>query len=189
MSIVDVYHVGAEDDILATLQHGSGLKWSTASDDWLGPGIYFWEDPSWAEWWYVERWAERSDTRSGSILAAKIETELLLDLGNRNDSKTFQEEAQLAISSIQRRRSPPQNDPANLGFSLDCAVAKCVQVALQGSGKSGLRMPFFLGPSITIDGNFYADQHLQICLWNVEILQDVRQLPSQPDRLSLADFV
>ena len=189
MSIVDVYHVGAQEDILATLQHGSGLKWSTEADDWLGHGIYFWEDPSWAEWWYVERWVERSDTRSGSILAAKIETGLLLDLGNRNDSKTFQEEANLALLSIQRWGRPPQNDPANLGFSLDCAVANSVQTALQGSGKYGMRMPFFLGPSITKDGNFYANQHLQICLWNVEILQDARQLPAQPDRLSLADFV
>lgn len=79
MSIVDVYHVGAQQDILATLQHGSGLKWSTETDD--------------------------------------------------------------------------------------------------------------LGPSIPKDGNFYANQHLQICLWNAEVLQDARQLPSQPDRLILADFV
>jgi hypothetical protein len=189
MSIVDVYHVGAQEDILASLQHGSGLKWSTETEDWLGHGIYFWEDPSWAEWWYVERWVEHSDTRPGSILAAKIETELLLDLGNRNDSETFQEEAHLAMLSIQRRGRPPRNDPARLGFALDCAVANSVQVALQGSGKYGLRMPFFLGPSITKDGNFYANQHLQICLWNAEILQDARQLPSQPDRLSFADFV
>lgn len=189
MSIVNVYHVGSQENILATIRHGSGLKWSMEANDWLGNGIYFWEDPSWAEWWYAKRWIERGDRGPGSILEAKIETELLLDLGNRNDSETFREEAQLAMSTIQKRRSAPKNDPEKLGFCLDCEVANTVQVALQGAGKYGLRMPFFLGPSITNGGNFYAGQHLQICLWNAEILQDARQLPSQPDRLSLADFV
>lgn len=145
MSIVNVYHVGSQENILATIRHGSGLKWSMEANDWLGNGIYFWEDPSWAEWWYAKRWIERGDRGPGSILEAKIETELLLDLGNRNDSETFREEAQLAMSTIQKRRSAPKMIQKNLASALIAKSQTLYRWLCRALASMACACHFFLG--------------------------------------------
>ena len=184
MTIIDVYHVGALADVVAAVKTGFGLRWSTEMHDWLGHGIYFWEDISWAEWWQAERWHESKGVGPGAILAASINTDLLLDLGSRSDAGYFREEASINLEAIQKRKNRPVNDRENQLFHLDCEVANSVQKRLADAGKHGLRMPFYLGQSLTSGGNFFADQHLQVCLWNTESLQDLRYV-SQPDRLTL----
>jgi len=185
MTVIDVYHIGAISDIEFMVETGNGLKWSKGVHDWLGGGIYFWEDLSWAEWWQSERWPESIDVQAGAILAASLSTEYLLDLGNRHDAKTFRHEAKKALSNIQGRKSGiPKNDRSNQIYALDCAIANSVKEEIQGYGKHGLRMPFHLGESLSENGNFYADQHIQICLWNPDILENVRLLPWNPDALS-----
>jgi hypothetical protein len=143
MTRIDIYHVGALGDILTTVKTGFGLRWSTEMHDWLGHGIYFWEDISWAEWWQAERWHESKGVGPGAILAASIDTDLLLDLGSRSDAGYFLEEASIAIETIQNRRSPPVNDKKNQLFYLDCAVVNAVQRSLEAAGKHGLRKAFF----------------------------------------------
>ncbi|MFM7548693.1 MAG: hypothetical protein ACKO8I_07420 [Cyanobacteriota bacterium] len=174
--------MGALEDVLTTVAAGSGIRWSTEMHDWLGHGIYFWEDISWAEWWQAERWHMSQGVRSGAILAASIDADLLLDLSSRSDADFFREEASVALEAIQRRKNHPVNDNKNQLFYLDCAVVNSIQRSLADSGKQGLRMPFHLETSLTEDGNFFAGQHLQVCLWNIEALQDVIHI-SQPDRL------
>ena len=182
MTRISIYHVGARKDVLDTVATGSGIKWSTEMHDWLGHGIYFWEDIGWAEWWQAERWHASKGVGPGAILAASIDADLLLDLSRRSDADYFREEASIALEGIQRRRNQPVNDNKNQLFCLDCAVVNSIQRSLVDSGKHGLRMPFYLGPSFTEDGNFFVGQHLQVCLWNIEELQDVAYIP-QPDRL------
>ena len=184
MTKIDVYHVGALADVEATVQTGYGIRWSTANHDWLGHGIYFWEDISWAEWWQAERWHESRRVGPGAILAAEINTECLLDLGSRSDAVYFRSEARTSFEAIQNRNNPLINDRENQRFFLDCAVANSVREKLAVAGKHGLRMPFYLGQSLTPGGNFFAHQHLQVCLWNIESLQNRRYI-SQPDRLTL----
>ncbi len=182
MTRISIYHVGALEDVLTTVATGSGIRWSTEMHDWLGHGIYFWEDISWAEWWQAERWHMSKGVGPGAILAASIDADLLLDLSSRSDADFFREEASDALEAIQRRKNQPVNDNKNQLFYLDCAVVNSIQRSLADSGKHGLRMPFYLGPSLTEDGNFFAGQHLQVCLWNIEALQDVVYI-SRPDRL------
>ena len=182
MTRLTIYHVGALEDVLTTVEKGSGIRWSAEMHDWLGHGIYFWEDISWAEWWHAERWHTSKGVEPGAILAASIDTDLLLDLSSRSDADFFLQEASCALEAIQSWRNPPENDNKNQLFYLDCAVVNSIHRSLADSGKHGLRMPFYLGPSLTEDGNFFAGQHLRVCLWNIEVLQDVICI-SQPDRL------
>jgi len=52
MSLVRAYHAGSADDIELLLSRGSGLPESSARNNWLGSGIYFWDsDPRRAEYW------------------------------------------------------------------------------------------------------------------------------------------
>jgi hypothetical protein len=188
MTSVRVYHVGSANSISIAVaaQNGAGLQISARDDNWLGHGVYCWEDLTWAERWYSKRWVTRKEEPDGLILTAKANLDLLLDLTNRQDAALFKEEALLSLDAIPNRRTrQAANNRQRQQFLLDCQVAKSVQGRLQGSRKCGLRMPFHLGPSLTTEGNFYTDQHLQICLWDPSILQDLQLVPLQLDRLTL----
>jgi hypothetical protein len=188
MTNARVYHVGSANSISIAVaaQNGAGLQWSARDENWLGHGVYCWEDLTWAERWYSKRWVTRKEEPDGLILTAKVNLDLLLDLTNRQDAALFQDEALLALDVIPSRQTRyPSNNRQRQQFFLDCQVAKSVQGRLQGSRKCGLRMPFHLGPSLTADGNFYANQHLQVCLWDPSILQDLQLVPLQLDRLTL----
>jgi hypothetical protein len=186
MSLLDVYHVGNANDVATVVQSGQGLPWSQAAFNWLGSGIYFWEDPSWAELWWLRRWSKSTDEPSGSILMGQVESTHLLDLTNRNDARLFFDAAKPALQLLSSRANSPRNDRNQQKFYLDCAVVNAVQAQFWLAGKVGLRMPFYLGDSVTEEGNFYVDQHLQICLWDLNALENPRQL-QVPDRLSLTE--
>jgi hypothetical protein len=74
MSIVKAYHAGALEDIELFICSGRGLAYSSAQGNWLGEGVYFWEnDPGRAEDWQVSK-------GKGAILECKIDTRCLFNL-------------------------------------------------------------------------------------------------------------
>ena len=74
MSIVRAYHAGNTAEIDSLLHRGSGLPESSARNNWLGRGIYFWDsDPRRAEHWQAIH-------GKGAILECELETELLIDM-------------------------------------------------------------------------------------------------------------
>jgi hypothetical protein len=43
----------------------------------------------------------------------------------------------------------------------------------------GVRMAFHLGDSITLNGNIFQGQHIQICLWNTAAIKNpCKYIPS-----------
>jgi len=107
MTSVRVYHVGSANNISIAVatQNGAGLQISARDDNWLGHGVYCWEDLTWAERWYSKRWVTRKEEPDGLILTAKANLDLLLDLTNRQDAALFKEEALLSLDAIPNRRT------------------------------------------------------------------------------------
>lgn len=105
MTRLTIYHVGALEDVLTTVAAGSGIRWSTEMHDWLGHGIYFWEDISWAEWWHADCWHASKGVEPGAILAASIDTDLLLDLSSRSDADFFSRKPAAPLRQFREERS------------------------------------------------------------------------------------
>lgn len=183
MSPLTVYHAGEPGAVEAQIRQGQGLVWSTDPRNWLGSGIYFWEDFSWAEWWALRSLERGEGPRA--ILAAEIDTGDLLDLNNRHDALAFRTEADLVLEQLQRTQPGLSNHKDSQNFALDAQIANAVQKSIFGvNGKVGLRASFYLGEPLAPGGNFYTGQHLQICLWDATVLQNLRR-QSLPDQLGL----
>jgi hypothetical protein len=61
-------------------------------------------------------------------------------------------------------------------FDLDNQICRQSQQYFQvDKDLCGVRMAFFLGESITPNGNIYENQHIQICLWDVTAIENPRK--------------
>jgi hypothetical protein len=165
MSIVRAYHAGDADAIKSLILRGSGLPESSARNNWLGRGLYFWDsDPRRAERWQAMH-------GKGGILECDIEKELLIDmLCDDQRSRHFFQLAQ-AVSLPER----PTNDRSSEYFARDGELVNRVRPALQEMGCCGIRMAFCLGKPVVEEGNLFPDQHIQICLWDSSVIRNPRQ--------------
>jgi hypothetical protein len=165
MSIVRAYHAGSIDDIGLLLNRGSGLPESSARNNWLGSGIYFWDsDPRRAEYWQAIH-------GKGAILECELETELLIDmLTNDQRSNAFLDLAKKIIPTV-----GGANDRLNEYFGRDGEVVNRLRPVLQSQGYCGIRMAFCLGNPIAAYGNLFPNQHIQICLWDSSVIRNPKR--------------
>ena len=165
MSIVRAYHAGNAAEIDSLLQRGSGLPESSARNNWLGRGIYFWDsDPRRAEHWQAIH-------GKGAILECEIETELLIDmLIDDQRSHEF-----LALAKTISLSVDGFNDRKTQYFNKDGEIINRLRPELQDQGYCVIRMAFFLGDPIAPDGNLFPNQHIQICLWDSSIIRNPKQ--------------
>lgn len=165
MSIVRAYHAGSADDIELLLNRGSGLPESSARNNWLGSGIYFWDsDPRRAEYWQARH-------GKGAILECELETELLIDmLIDDQRSSRFLVLANEIIPTV-----GGTNDRYAEYFGRDGEVVNRLRPLLQLQGYCGIRMAFCLGKPIAADGNLSPNQHIQICLWDSSIIRNPKR--------------
>jgi hypothetical protein len=73
--IVTAYH-GCSADVGARILAGEAFKPSTNNYDWLGRGVYFWEEGSDRAW----RWAAENRAEAPAVIGARIDLEGCFDL-------------------------------------------------------------------------------------------------------------
>ena len=166
MSLVKAYHAGELEEIDCLINQGFGIQHSSSQGNWLGKGVYFWEnDPVRAEEWQMQR-------NKGAILECEIDTNFLLNLPVKNayTAEFYDRAGQLANNLSLRNQRNVQK------FDLDNQVSKEIQKSFQlEKGLCGVRMAFFLGESVTHGGNLYENQHIQICLWDTSAIENPRK--------------
>lgn len=166
MSLVKAYHAGELAEIDCLIRQGFGIRHSSSQGNWLGDGVYFWEnDPVRAEEWQIQR-------NKGAILECEIDTSFLLNLLVKNEYSTefYGRAGQIANHLSLRNQKDAQK------FDLDNQIFKAIQKSFQlDKGLCGVRMAFYLGESITPDGNLYENQHIQICLWDLSAIENPRK--------------
>jgi hypothetical protein len=152
MSIVRAYHAGDADSIKSLILRGTGLPESSARNNWLGRGIYFWDnDPRRAEPWQAMHGKD-------GILECDIEKEVLIDmLCDDQRSRHFFQLAQ-PVSLLAK----PANDRSSEYFARDGEIVNRVRPALQEIGYCGILMAFCRGKPVAKEGNLFPDQHIQI---------------------------
>lgn len=163
------YH-GCRASVAKKALAGEALIRSEKSYDWLGPGVYFWEnDPQRASEWAGERYAGQDDGPD-SIGA-------LIDLGNCLDL-TLRENIdylKLAYQDLVASGAPlPQNrDPRGHGQGdkllrfLDCAVIQRIHslIAIEGLEPfDTVRGLFVEGEPVYPNARFHEKTHTQIAV-------------------------
>ena len=154
------------------------LKFSRNSYDWLGSGIYFWENaPCRAMDWALECRKNSRITKGKVIEPAVIG--VILDLGNclnLTDShhQDVIREAYRGICDLCAAQSEQLPKNTEKSRKLDCAV---INAAVELNKEKGypdfdsIRSPYFEGEPIYPNAYFMEKTHIQICVRNPECIK------------------
>lgn len=161
----------AEDVVLGK----TTLKPSTNDYDWLGWGIYFWENNlERAQAWANEAFA-RGRIRKPAVLGAVIDLGFCLDLMDAEGLGVVKNAYEaLVISSKREGKSVPKNvnlkgSSGNVLRNLDCAVIQAVhksQKTMSLRPYDSVRSMFQEGEQLYEGAGFRSKNHVQICICN-----------------------
>lgn len=158
--------------------NGGMLKKSVNEYDWLGSGIYFWEnDPERAlDWAVTLSKRDGSSIKTPSVVGAYIDLGNCLDLSKISSTIPLKLGYQLLVEScLKDDREIPKN--VNVGNNtdlllryLDCAVInQLVDFAKDDESFTeydSVKGYFTEGPSVYPGGSFREKSHIQICVIN-----------------------
>ncbi|HET6251892.1 MAG TPA: hypothetical protein VFE47_29675 [Tepidisphaeraceae bacterium] len=159
------------------VSHREHLKSSENEYDWLGHGIYFWENsPARAMIW-AEAQAARIRAKGGifesAVIGAIIDLGKCLDLLN-TASIDLVEQAYRLLKQVRDREGVPlpsnENLPGSAGYllrKLDCAVISFLHGTSENSDPfDSVRAAFVEGEPIYHNAGFRRHNHIQICVRN-----------------------
>jgi hypothetical protein len=146
--------------------------------DWLGPGIYFWEQNPYRALTYAEEAARMRQKFNGRIDTPFV-IGAIIELGNclnliESNSIEIVKEAYAVFSAITFNEG--QMMPKNRGSNrqLDCAVINSVHEINKRLGDPAydtIRSPFQEGEPIYEGANFTARLHIEICVRNPAMIK------------------
>jgi hypothetical protein len=154
------------------------LRPSNNSWDWLGPGIYFWEQNPYRALTYAEEAAQRQQKFSGKIrtpfvIGAMIELGNCLNLVEPNSINIVKEAYGELMATVRDDKIVmPTNKGANR--QLDCAVIRYIHEMNRRDGMpvyDTIRSPFQEGGPIYEGANFTDRLHIEICVRNPALIK------------------
>jgi hypothetical protein len=167
------FHSCDRDVGLRMLNGKDHLRPSDNPWDWLGPGIYFWEDNPYRALEYASDCAMKKQKFSGDIknplvLGAIIELGNCLNLIEPNSINIIKKIYTVLKSTFE---VSGEQMPSNKGDnrSRDCAVIKHLHQINKRDGLpayDSIRSPFNEGGAIYEQARFTDGQHIQICVIN-----------------------
>ncbi|MDR1158754.1 MAG: hypothetical protein LBK75_10725 [Oscillospiraceae bacterium] len=141
---------------------GESLHMSTNDYDWLGHGIYFWENNPIRAW----DWAQRHP--NPAVLGARIKLGRCLDLLQPKCVDTLRRHYEIFLAEMTLLRAPlPKNTSG--GRHLDCAVIEHLHRYRLHYGKppfDSLRCAFEDGEPIFPGSLLRTLTHVQLCVRN-----------------------
>ncbi len=153
----------------AILAGNKSQSYSNNEYDWLGSGIYFWENDSYR----AKEWAEEK-YRDPFVIGAVIDLRKCLNLVQR-DTLLHLKFAYEQLCELKGKENLPKNktgkkninDTDNLLRHLDCAVIETLHAMTAQVGESPydtVRGVFFEGNDLYPDAGFKEKSHIQICV-------------------------
>lgn len=165
------YH-GCDVSTMRKALEGEPLKPSENKYDWLGHGIYFWEDsPARAKRWGLEAGASGNNIQNPAVLGAVIELKNCLNLTDPENIGLLQLAHREFLKICQRDSVPvPRNFGPDLGARyLDCAVMEHLHQLSEDAGLppfDSVRGFFTEGKPAYETAGFRILDHVQICIRN-----------------------
>lgn len=146
--------------------------------DWLGPGVYFWEQNPYRALEYAVEGARRKQKFSGKIktpfvIGAIIELGRCLNLVEPNSINIVKEAHSNLLETM---KDGGEKIPVNNGANrrLDCAVIKYVHESNKKTNTTPydtIRSPFQEGGPIYDGANFTDRLHIEICVLNTDLIK------------------
>ena len=165
---------------------GSEFLASETSYDWLGPGVYFWEnDPIRAIQWASLPWR---NIKTPSVVGAVVDVGRCLDLTTQGGTEAVRAAYK---GLVQLHRLTQQPLPQNIGSEkgkrhLDCAVIKLLHRARRKIAESDpailpyqtVRALFVEGKKLFKGAGFHDKTHVQICVIDQSRIFGIFRLPA-----------
>lgn len=174
------YH-GSNAKTAQSLLGGSEFLSSENSYDWLGSGVYFWEnDPMRALQWARKRW---EGIETPSVIGAVVDLGLCLDLTMQEGIEAVRSAHRELVAMHKISREPlPENAGSERGHRmLDCAVINHLHRARKrvapNSPFQTVRALFVEGAAVYDGAGFHDRTHIQLCVIDQLQIQGVFRLP------------
>lgn len=184
-NLVIGFHGCSEQTFDDVIRKGIPLKSSKNDYDWLGSGIYFWEQNyERAKEWAVEQ-AARKDGYKPAVIGAVIDLGNCLNLTDSKYIELLEEEYKLLREDMELTgQMMPQNTWGGdkLLRRLDCAVVEHLHARIQEmvaedenqvSPFDSARGLFSEGKEIYPNAGFKRKTHVQICIRNPNCIKGV----------------
>ena len=175
------------------VKQGQKLKKSQNDYDWLGNGIYFWEQNYDRAMKWAREQAGRGAVKTPAVIGAIIDLGHCLNLTDSRYIDLLEEEYLLMAESFDLAKMPlPKNEGRTndkLLRKLDCAVVQHLHARLEQEWQSGagllepfdsVRGLFSEGDQVYPGAGFKKKTHVQICVRNPNCIKGFFD-PRKPD--------
>ncbi len=173
------FHGTDEEVVRAVLNGEAELKPNNNTYDWLGNGIYFWDNsPSRALEWAVELSKQRKpNIKNPAVVGAILDLGYCLDLLDYKNLHLVKQGYKLLESTVASSTAVlPQNRGTDdlLLRELDCAVIESLHNAIAESNEKqfdSVRGVFWEGTHLYPNAGFREKDHIQICVRNIDCIK------------------
>lgn len=183
--IVYGFHAINKEDGLRILNGESHFEPSRNDYDWLGKGIYFWENSLERAWEYAELDSKRpnSKIKEKFVLGAILELGNCLDLLDQKYIDLLSAAHEYTISSLtDLGRTIPENKRTHTGDfdfkrrELDCAVINQLHEKMIEAGETpfdSVRAAFLEGQELYPGAGIKQNNHIQIAIINRNCIKGI----------------
>jgi hypothetical protein len=156
------------------LVEGAPIRLSTNPYDWLGEGVYFWEEGPGRAW----QWARKEFGGDAAVVSADIELGVCLDLTDTR-CVSLVKVSHSGIAEAYRREN--RDLPENKGKARyrDCLVINYLVDNILQTIQT-IRAPFIEGDPIFPGSAIYGQSHIQLCVRDLD--QIVSPYALEPER-------
>lgn len=159
------------------LNQRTKLAPSTNAHDWLGNGMYFWEQNLERAWQWADEHSKnpRSSIKEPAVIGAVIDLGNCLNLLDGSSIELLKQQYEIYCLEAELRNIPIQknlnikNNTDLLIRNLDCAVIESLHKIYDTMGElpfDSVRGMFFEGKDIYPTSGFREKSHIQICVRN-----------------------
>jgi hypothetical protein len=150
-----------------------GFNFSINDYDWLGTGVYFFQDaPLRAYSWATERYPD-----APAVIKSKLVLENCLDLLDIGWFPLIRETYDLFVTAYRKTNIPlpRQNPQRSKAHRLDCAFFNYLVgeiIESQGENVGAIRAVFNEGDRIYADSAIFDRAHIQIAIRNLTLIEE-----------------
>lgn len=183
--IVYGFHAINRDDGIKILNGDAQFKPSQNVYDWLGKGVYFWENSLERAWQYAQLDAKRSKSKITEpfVLGAVLELGHCLDLLDQKHIDLLTASYDYTVDALNAlERAIPQNKATHSGDfdfkhrELDCAVINQLHELMRESEEppfDSVRAAFLEGQEPYPGAGFKKHNHIQIAIINRNCIKGI----------------
>ncbi len=183
-SIVYGFHGLDKEIALKILNKEEKFRHSENSYDWLGSGVYFWENNLERAKQYADedRGRRTSSISEPFVLGAVLELGNCLDLLDQEYNDLLKEAyRQLKVDLEADGKKLPENGPlgsTDFDFkdrALDCAVIRyaCTLAEAVGESFDSVRSAFIEGAPLYEGAKFHSENHIQLAIINYDCIKGI----------------